>query len=187
VAFVSGSAAKDKEIIETRLLGNDKAIELVREEAHQIPVLIRAEVSQLKELHNEKFDSVQRQFSERDVRTEQTSKDNKVAIDAALQAQKEAVAKSEVGFTKQIDGITSLLTSIQKATDDKFSDMRTLINTMQKALDEKIDDVKARQGLTEGRDKGFATSYGMMIGLGGLAVTVGLLAVGIIGLYLRTQ
>ena len=90
----------------------------------------------LKTLHQEKFDSIATQFQERDTRTEQTSRDSKVAVDAALQAAKEAVgeqnksnalaiAKSEATFTKQIDQIGVLVTSMGKGFDDKVDDIKS--------------------------------------------------------------
>jgi hypothetical protein len=75
------------------------------------------------------------QFAERDVRLDQASIATKIAVDAALQAQKEAanatnvsntaaIAKSELNTTKLIDGIVALLNSTVKATDEKISDLK---------------------------------------------------------------
>lgn len=69
------------------------------------------------------------------MRTEQSSKDSKVAVDAALQAAKEAVgeqnkssalaiAKSETATTKQIDQLGILIQNNTKAFDDKISDLK---------------------------------------------------------------
>jgi len=99
-------------------------------------------VSRLQELHNEKFESIATQFRERDVRTEQASKDSKVAIDAALQAQKEAVgkqneansaaiSKSEAAFVKQIDQIGILISTMTKGTDDKIGDIKDRLTTIE--------------------------------------------------------
>jgi len=99
-------------------------------------------VSRLQELHDEKFESIATQFRERDVRTEQASKDSKVAIDAALQAQKEAVgkqneansaaiSKSEAAFVKQIDQIGILISTMTKGTDDKIGDIKDRLTTIE--------------------------------------------------------
>jgi hypothetical protein len=99
-------------------------------------------VQRLQELHTEKFDSIATQFKERDVRTEQASKDSKVAIDAALQAQKEAVgkqneansaaiSKSEAAFVKQIDQIGILISTMTKGTDDKIGDIKDRLTTIE--------------------------------------------------------
>jgi hypothetical protein len=115
--------------------------------------------------HEEKFNSVQVQFAERDTRTEQTSKDSKVAVDAALQAAKEAVgeqnksstlaiAKSEAATTKQIDQIS------------------VIINTMAKGLDDKIDDIKTRLTSIEGRAKGLGDGWGYLVGAIGTLIAI---------------
>jgi len=136
-----------REVLETRLNGMDKAIELLQSTADKFPARIDEKIASLQQVHEEKFNSIQVQFKERDVRTEQTSKDSKVAIDAALQATKEssveqnksfalATAKSEAGFSKQID------------------QLGVLIQTMTKAFDDKIDDIKERLTRSEGVGSG---------------------------------
>jgi cation transport regulator ChaB len=124
-----------REIIEARLDGNDKAIALLQTATDRQPEIIDKAVRRLQELHQEKFQSIQTQFTERDTRTDQTSKDSKVAVDAALQAAKEAVgeqnkssalaiAKSEASTTKQIDQIGVLINTTSKATDEKINDIK---------------------------------------------------------------
>lgn len=104
----------DRNIFATRLQGMDRAIELLQARRDSMVGEIDGKIANLERLHDEKFRSVQTQFTERDIRAEQTSRDSKVAVDAALQAAKEAVGKqneasdrsiqkSEVSTTKQID------------------------------------------------------------------------------------
>jgi hypothetical protein len=137
VTLIDGS----RDVLETRLDGMDKAIDLLQ--AHASETIMNS-VGHLQRVHEEKFSSIETQFKERDTRTEQTSRDSKVAVDAALQAAKEAVgeqnksnslaiAKSEAAVTKQIDQIVMLISSGQAATNDK------------------LDDVKARVLMLEGR------------------------------------
>lgn len=122
-------------VIETRLDGMDKAIELLQSTADKFPARMDEKISSLQKVHDEKFESIEKQFKERDTRTEQTSKDSKVAVDAALQAQKEAagaqnesnaasITKSEAAFTKQIDQMGLLIQNITKAFDDKIDDLK---------------------------------------------------------------
>lgn len=124
-----------RELIETRLDGSDTAIELLQGATERFA------------LHNvveEKFSSIETQFKERDTRTDQTSRDSKIAIDAALQAAKEAVGKTEVSFTKQIDAIA--------------------VNIMQMAgnINDKIDDLKGRLTAIEGKSAGVAMMVGVI-------------------------
>jgi len=156
-----------RELIETRLDGNDQAVALLRTTTDKIPYSIDAAIRRLQDLHQEKFDSIQTQFRERDTRTEQASKDSKVAIDAALSAQKEsvdkqnisntlAVNKSEASFTKQVDEIGKR------------------IDTVGKSLDEKVTDIKERLTTIESRNQGIIMHkadtkdiWGYVVGVGG--------------------
>jgi uncharacterized LabA/DUF88 family protein len=124
-----------KELHEERFDGMDKAVVILQQIADEIPAKLSEKVGSLKEIHEEKFASVQVQFRERDVRTEQSSKDSKVAVDAALQAAKEAVGKqnessdrailkSEAAVMKQIDAMGELIRSGAKGVDDKFQDLK---------------------------------------------------------------
>ena len=106
-------------------------------------------ISYVEGLSAEKFGGVQKQFTERDVRTDLLATGTKIAVDAALQAAKEAVgeqnkssalaiAKSETSTTKQID------------------QLQTLIQTNNDAINDKINDLKARLDRGEGGKTGVA-------------------------------
>ena len=141
-----------RSIIETRLDDMDKGVRLLQEIADKAPartdekIKALAGVSEEKfRVHEEKFNSIQLQFRERDVRTEQSSKDSKVAVDAALQAAKEAVgeqnkssalaiAKSEAATTKQIDQMTQIIQTGNKGLDDKIADMKERVTVLEGAV-----------------------------------------------------
>jgi hypothetical protein len=169
-----------KELIEIRLDAQDRATGLLQDASARGPALgvVEERVSSLvglidekfasvKAQQLEKFDSIQIQFRERDTRTDQTSRDAKTAVDAALQAAKEAVgeqnksgalaiAKSEASTIKQIDQIAVLLQNVNKATDDKISDL------------------KDRLTMIEGRSGGQGSLIAYMIaGLGLVGTLVG--------------
>lgn len=169
-------AALIRSIIETRLDGMDKAIRLLQDTSDKFPARIDEKITALREVqeeklralettHGEKFSSIQTQFRERDVRTEQSSKDSKVAVDAALQAAKEAVgeqnkssalaiAKSETAVTKQIDQLV------------------ILIQQMNNAFDDKIGDLKDRLTRIEGGKAGASSLWGILLGGVGLIGTL---------------
>jgi Fe2+ transport system protein B len=161
--------AATREVIEARIDGMDKAIVLFQTAIDKIfPLQVDSAIRQLRELHEEKFRSIAIQFAERDTRTEQTSKDSKVAVDAALQAAKEAVgeqnksnalaiAKSEAAFTKQIDQIG------------------TIIDTLAKGLDGKIDDIKTRLQAIESYKKGTNDVWAYLIS--GISLIIAALAI----------
>ena len=136
--------------LETRFMDRfaalDREREILRLEFTRVPDMVVDQVNHLKEylgeaieklenVTDEKFASVNRQFIERDTRTEQAAIATKIAVDAALQAQKEAagaqnesnaaaITKSEAATVKQIDGIMALLSSNMTATNDKIADLK---------------------------------------------------------------
>lgn len=136
--------------IETRLDSMDKATELLRENLGVVPSAMDRAVNHLREFmvariestavsRDERFNSIELQFKERDTRTDQSSRDSKVAVDAALQAAKEAVgeqnkssalaiAKSENSTTKQIDQLQTLIQSNSDATNDKINDIKARLD-----------------------------------------------------------
>lgn len=140
-------------IIETRLDGMDKAIRLLQDTADKFPARIDEKITALQAVHSEKFAalidatdekfrSIQTQFAERDVRTEQAAGAVKIAVDAALQAQKEAAGeqnrsntlaqtKSETATTKQIDQIGTLIQNNTKSFDDKINDVKDRVNRIE--------------------------------------------------------
>ena len=136
-------------VVQSRMEGMDKALQLLQVISDRIPVQIDEKIFRLKELHQEKFESIQVQFSERDVRTEQTARDVKIAVDAALQAAKEAVAEQNRSF--------ALATAKSEASTAKQIDAQGLaIQTAFKSLDDKIGDMKDRLTRIEGVSLGSA-------------------------------
>ena len=155
-------------VFETRLNGMDKAIELLQVRSDQIPTNISCAVAQLKALHDEKFSSINTQLVEKDKRIDQTSRDNNVAVQAAFSAAKEAVgeqnksnalaiSKSEATFTKQIDQTGTVLSTMQKNNDDKFSDLK-----------DRLAAVEVRLTAAEGQRKGIGDAWGVIVAIVGL-------------------
>lgn len=158
------------ELALTRFEAMDKAISLLQAFADRSPTIavVNAELGSLKELMTEKFSSIQTQFKERDSRIEQTAKDSKTAIDAALQAAEKSVAKqnenfseanakSEQSVTKEIDATKALIAANSKSTDDKIT-----------ALDKRLTEMNGHsRGLSDGY--GWLIAFiGMLFGGGGL-------------------
>ena len=143
------------ELVDSRFDAIDRANELLQKIMDAQPGISEKLLSNLRTLHEEKFGSIQTQFQERDTRTEQTSRDSKVAVDAALQAAKEAVgeqnkssalaiAKSEAATTKQIDQIGTLVGSTTAGLNDKIDDIKDRITRI--------------EGNTLGHREGFTTT-----------------------------
>lgn len=128
-----------RNIIETRLDGMDKAIKLLQDTADKFPARIDEKITALREVHEERFKSVDKQFSERDVRTDKAAEASTTAVNAALQAQKEsagkqaeafqeATSKSEQQFTKQIDQQGELLKTEVRALVTQINELKDRFN-----------------------------------------------------------
>jgi hypothetical protein len=150
-----------RELVFTRLDAMDKAVELFKADLVRVPTDTDKQVSQLRDLHQEKLDSIRTlmdekfhsvatQFAERDVRVEETAKSTKVAVDAALQAAEKAVekqneafslsiAKSEAATIKQIDQQAELLRTATGALDDKISDGKDRLGDLTITLRDGLD------------------------------------------------
>jgi cation transport regulator ChaB len=125
------------DVIRERFRGLDEATKVLHETVTRTPTDIQQAIGHLKELTDERFISVTQQFKERDVRSERESRDNKVAVDAAFAAQKEAAAKQDEGNQKAID-------KSEKATNETIVKNADASQARADALSEKIDDVKQR-------------------------------------------
>ena len=155
-----------RELIEARLDGMDIAQGLLKENVKLVAIDTEKMIKHLQELHDEKFESIQTQFRERDVRSDQDKIAATTAVNAALQAQKEAAAsqndsnaaaitKSEAATTKQIDGIAALIANVSKTTDDKLG----VIN--------------GRLDRGEGKSTGITATTATMLAVGALMVSLG--------------
>jgi hypothetical protein len=167
-----------RDVLETRLTGMDKAIQLLQGATDKFPALIESSVYRLQALHDEKFKSIALQFSERDVRTEQTSRDNNVALTAALQAAKEAVGeqnksnvlantKSEAAFTKLIDQLSVLIDRTDKSLSDKIEDSKERIGVIEKNANERL---TAMESHSKGSRDTSHDIWGYLVGFGGLVI-----------------
>lgn len=111
--------------------------EWLKQELTKVPAMIEMQISHLEALQNKEFASIQLQFSERDVRVEQTARDTKVAVDAALMAAEKAVGKQTESFSLSID-------KSERATVKLLDQQGELIRTSTEGLKENINDIKER-------------------------------------------
>lgn len=100
---------------------------------------VRATISGMDEVGDQRFARIDGQFTERDKRTDQLSLADKTAVAAALQAAKEAVgaqntsnsiaiAKSESSTVESIRQLQTLFNSAIAAVNDKLNDVRSRID-----------------------------------------------------------
>jgi hypothetical protein len=131
-----------RRVFEARLHGMDEAVKLIQSWRDRLPAEFEAKVKQLELLHDERFKTVEErfggvglQFRERDTRSERESRDNKVAVDAAFAAQKEAASEQNKSNTLAID-------KSERATAETLNKQADLVKSTTDALDDKINALK---------------------------------------------
>lgn len=145
-----------EKLLSARIDAVEKAVDTAHENLVRVPTEVDKAIGQLKMVVDERgnalnerfgtvserFVSIQTQFSERDTRTDQTSRDSKVAVDAALQAAKEAVgeqnrssalaiSKSEVATMKQIDQMGTLIASNVAGIATSINDLKERLTRLE--------------------------------------------------------
>ena len=135
-----------REILETKATGSqdlfnmrvanvDKTTDRILVLLDRLPGYIDKEVGNLRTLHDEKFDGVEKQFKERDTRIDEGAKANQIKVDAAFAAAKEAVgeqnksykeatAKSEASFDKRMDQLSDTMKTSAGTSDAKIDDLK---------------------------------------------------------------
>ena len=157
------------EVLRTRLNGMDEATRVLNETVTRTPTEIVKQITNLRDLQDQKFNGVSLQFLERDVRTDQASKAAKEALDAALLAAKELV-------TAQNEANTSAATKIEASFTKQIDQTATLISTLEKAIDSRINELKERLDRGEGSTKGSDITMGKIYAaIGAIGVVLGII------------
>ncbi len=131
-----------------RLRGIDRATELLAATVERVPTAVQAEVGNLRAIMVEKFDSVGTQFKERDVRQEREARDNKLAVDAAFEAQEKQAAAQNKSNAEAIN-------KSELATAETINKLGDAGEARDLSLSDKIDDLRARMGTVEASRLGF--------------------------------
>jgi hypothetical protein len=167
-----------KELIFTRLDAMDKAVALFSTNLTRVPTDVDKQVGNLKELLSERFnrvttqfEGIQLQFIERDVRTEKSAEDSKIAVDAALQAAKEAVGKQQ-------ESNSLAISKSEGATTKQLDQINVNLQTINAALNDKIDDVKNRLTIQDGKGLGAGALWGVIATAAGIVIAVMAIYVG---------
>lgn len=130
-------------------------------------------VSNLKQLIDERFRSVAVQFVERDIRSERENRDNKVAVEAAFAAAKEAASEQNKSSALAID-------KSEKATAETLAKQADLFKSTTDALLLQITDLKERVARSEAVKIGSTETKGSISALVGLGISVLFLVIGLI-------
>jgi len=153
-------------------VSNEKSIDEVKSYIRINVEGIREVLEGIRSYHADSLNVVTRRFEmlERDI--DRRAADNKIAVDNAFLAAKEAV-------TEQNKSNNMAISKSEVAFSDQIRQLGVNIQTMNNAVTDKIDDVKDRINIlerttksTEGHGKGVADMWGWLIGAIGIAVTV---------------
>ena len=153
------------EVISERINGIDRATQLFQDQLVRFPTDVNKEVGNLRAIHDERFASfasaleavsrqIALQFEERDKRGERESRDNKVAVDAAFAAQKEAaseqnksntlaITKSELATAETISKLEQLVTANLKGLNDKVEDLKSLAFQLRQEMTQNANAIRA--------------------------------------------
>ena len=134
------------EVVRERFDGIDRATQLFQDALVRLPTDVDKQVGNLRLVHEERFRSIDAslgaacqqvalQFEERDKRGERESRDNKVAVDAAFAAQKEAA-------WEQNKSNTLAITKSELATAEKINKLEQLVTANLTGLNDKVEDLK---------------------------------------------
>lgn len=186
-----------KDVINTRLEGMDKALQLLQARSDRFPAELDTKISTVRDLLFERFkgielqfEGIQLQFKERDTRVEQTAQDSKTAVAAALQAAKEAVEKqnaassqaaqkSEGAFTKQIDQLAELFRTGTKSLEDRITVANKVSDDKLSAINERIARIESlslgtRSAMKDATDNTMVVIavIGGVVGITGVVITI---------------
>lgn len=152
---------------------------------------VLGEIGHVREISQTKFAAIERQLEGIAQRTAEQKTDTKDALDAALQAAKEAVSlqreasdkaidKSEKDTTSKIDALGKLVEKSSEVKDEKIEDLKERMNRLEGAL-------IASQTTQTGDEKKSATNLVVVgIAISAAFLLVALLALGL-SLYNATQ
>jgi hypothetical protein len=119
------------ELFDVRLGAFGSAHATMDRTVESIPSEIARAIGHLRELMEEKFRSVDKQFGERDTRSEREARDNKLAVDAAFAAQeKQAVAQNESNALAINKSESATTETIKTNQDLASSQTQSLVKTV---------------------------------------------------------
>jgi hypothetical protein len=153
-----------RELIETRLDCADAALANHLREMETVRHQIEEKITHLRELAEEKFDSIDRRFDDRDARAGDAARAGKEALAAALESARQLTelqnrANKELSEA-QDKANQAAITKAQGATNEQIKALDQVSGTNRKALEDKIDDARTRLTTMESLTRGIKEAGG---------------------------
>jgi hypothetical protein len=153
-----------RELIETRLDCADAALANHLREMEAVRRQIEEKITHLRELAEEKFDSIDRRFDDRDARAGDAARAGKEALAAALESARQLTelqnrANKELSEA-QDKANQAAITKAQGATNEQIKALDQVSGTNRKALEDKIDDARTRLTTMESLTRGIKEAGG---------------------------
>ncbi len=160
-----------REVIETRLTGMDKALELIQSKADKVPSDMDLAINAAEDFIGEKFGAVETKFSGIDRQFGAAEKNVATALSAAKELSSEqnrssaaAILKSEDATKATLAGLGDRISSVEGVTLGKFEDIKqrvTIIESVKKGSE----DTRGGIGVAIGAASAIATVVAVVVGL----------------------
>ena len=168
------------DVLRQRFSDTDRATQVLEETVNRLPTDVQTAVLHVRELADEKHASIAQQFHERDIRSERESRDNKVAVEAAFAAQKEAAHEQNKSNTLAID-------KSERATAETLNKQADLFRSATDALHAQIADLKERVAQAEAIKAGGQENRSNLYATIGVSVTLILAALSVVGFVIANS
>lgn len=112
-------------------------------------------------LDAEKFAAIEQRFTDRELLVSASFDAGKEAVAQALAASKEAVAKSELNFTKSLDNLSALIAEGNKAADAQVAAVKDRVALVE----------GERGGMSQALALGISLAF-LLVGVAGVVITV---------------
>jgi hypothetical protein len=146
-----------KELLMTELSGIKQSIKIAHDDFVRVPTDVQKAVGTLRDFHDEKFKSIEKQFEmESAFRLEQKT-DTKTAIDAALAAQ-------EKQSSKQAETFAASINKSEAAVNKQLDLQSAQTSTITSGLGGQISDIKERLAAMDSRGAGRKDMWGWVAG-----------------------
>lgn len=138
-----------RDVMEVRLSAMDKAVQLLQEAANRRPT-----IGELEEQVEGRFRRIDTIFEERAVQSAALTAANLLAVQAALQAQKESLLAQKEAAAETLKSSGIAIAKAEVATNDSLRQLQTLFQTSMGALGTQLQDLKSRLDRGEGDHAG---------------------------------